>query len=377
LSGNPKTLLAEALDRMRSTMSAKALAVANRMSVVRSHHAKMGRDETISSDIDSMKASIVAPGEGNKKKRMYFVTGESNSGKTRAVQYAIASDPAFESYVNANNHMIHPAIWVTVPSPCTHRNLAVRILRKSGYGVRADIRENLAWEELRNQLPSRQVLFLILDEAQRALKIKDQDELRKLSDSLISLVDSTDWPMRVILLGVDPLGDLRRHDEQVRNRSELLEITPLTVKELDRIEGWIREVIEDHALLDCSTLPVADIARRLLYATIGNAGSIIELIRDAIESALSLGDGKSVTQSDFAQAYSNLTNCLPEENIFEVEGWDHLPSGWAKRQKAEEDEHDSDPDDPDAGLHPKKTKRKKRKGSVPLPSGSRPRQPRS
>ncbi|WP_312414180.1 TniB family NTP-binding protein [Shinella sp.] len=308
---------------------------------------------------------------------MYFVTGESNSGKTCAVRNAIANDPAFESYINANNQTIHPAIWVTVPSPCTHRNLAVRILRKAGYGVRADIRENLAWEEVRNQLPNRQVLFLILDEAQRALKIKDQDELRKLSDSLISLVDSTDWPMRVILLGVDPLGDLHREDEQVRNRSDLLEITPLTINEVDRIEGWIKGVIGDHASLDWSKLPVGDIAERLLYATIGNAGSIIELIRDAIESALSLGDGKCVTQSDFAQAYSNLTNCLPEENIFEVKGWDHLPSGWAKRQKAEEDEADSDSDDPDSALRQKKAKRKNRKVSKPLPSGSRPRGHRS
>ncbi|WEZ83417.1 TniB family NTP-binding protein [Rhizobium sp. 32-5/1] len=335
-------------------MSAEALAVADKMSVVRSQHVKMGRDETISSDIALMKASILAPGEGNKKKRMYFVTGESNSGKTRAVRHAIASDPGFESYVNANNVTVHPAIWVTVPSPCTHRNLAVRILRNAGYAVRADIPENLAWEELHNQLPSRQVLFLVLDEAQRALKIKQQDELQKLSDSLISLVDSTSWPMRVILLGVDPLGNLHHHDQQIENRSELLEIKPLTEAELKRIERWIKEVIGDHALLDWSTLAVADIARRLLYATIGNAGSIIELIRDAIESALSLGDGKSVTQSDFAQAYSDLTKCLPEENIFEVEGWDHLPSGWAKRKKKEEDENDTDPDDPDAALPQKK-----------------------
>ncbi|WP_312420517.1 hypothetical protein [Shinella sp.] len=48
-------------------MSVEVLAVADRMSVVRSQHVKMGRDKTILADIDSMKASIVAPGEGNKK----------------------------------------------------------------------------------------------------------------------------------------------------------------------------------------------------------------------------------------------------------------------------------------------------------------------
>ncbi|MGO8264232.1 hypothetical protein ACC763_39620, partial [Rhizobium ruizarguesonis] len=76
-------------------------------------------------------------------------------------------------------------------------------------------------------------------------------------------------------------------------------------------------------------LKLDDLSLRLIHSCIWNAGSIIELIRDAVEIAL-WDNRTEVCPLDFAQAYYNLTECLPHYNVFVEEQWDALPSGLAK-----------------------------------------------
>ncbi|MEB2845981.1 ATP-binding protein [Endobacterium cereale] len=330
-------LRTEAIARLRATMAHDDLSITDQMAEIRAMHCASPRDAKISRMIDGLKRSLATVDDNDKGNRILFVCGESNSGKTELVRHALASDPYFtEAGADAN------MLWLKAPSPSTLRNFAVRGLKTMGFSVRPDIRETHAWPELEEQLAQRSILFLVVDEAQRTMKINDAAELQKLSDSLVSLVDSSTWPIRLILIGVQPLEDLRTRDEQVFNRSNILTLGPVSEKSGQRVSDWITSIIDDHARLDSSELPKSQLSKQLIHACDGNAGSMITLTRNAVECMLRNRKGKQVLVTDFAQAYHDLTYCAEAENIFENETWADLPSGLARIQSPDDDGHETE-----------------------------------
>ncbi|MBY5591645.1 AAA family ATPase [Rhizobium leguminosarum] len=319
--------------RLFATMDDDDQRVTARMEEIRAMNVSTPRDKLLSLRIGKMKQSLRS---GDKKHRILFVTGESNAGKSRLVANALAADAAFRKYED-DDGWATPLLLQDAPSPCTQRNFAIRLINGLGFPVRAKIRESEIWPLLEEQLRAHRVRFIVIDEAQRTMKIKDQAELQKLSDSLIGLVDSRDWPVRIILIGVDPLDILRTRDSQMRNRSKPMRLAGIPAQKVGRIETWIKEIVCDHAALGMPDIDVADTARRLRHACDGNAGSIIELIRAAVELVLKSGRS-NVSAVDFAQAYADLTDCEPQDNLFETKLWEALPSGLAKIVKTDDAE---------------------------------------
>ncbi|URK87812.1 ATP-binding protein [Rhizobium sp. RCAM05350] len=325
--------------RLFATMNADDERVSARMEQIRAMNCTTPRDDLLRAHIKAMKRSLRT---GDKEHRILFVTGESNAGKSRLVQNALAADPAFAPYEDDEGKG-RPLLFGDAASPCTQRNFAIRFLRKLGLPVRSNLQKTVAWPEMVNQICAHRVRFLVIDEAQRTMKINDDQELQEFSDNLITLVDSKDWPIRVILIGVDPLDMLRKRDTQMRNRSKRIKLFPIPSQKSARVVLWLNEIIVDHAELSIIDLDLDDLARRLIRACDGNAGSIIELIRGAVEVVL--WDGRSEVRSkDFAQAYVNRTSCLPHDNIFEMKKWEEIPVGAAKLRDTGDERGDAEDD---------------------------------
>jgi hypothetical protein len=346
--------------RLRSTMAAVDITLGKRMAHINAQHCTTARDGTLAAHIHAMKRSLVVPGlDDEKSRRVLMIIGESNSGKTKMVEHALKDDPAFEHYIDLDGGMAQPLLRLKAPSPCTLRNLAVQCLSALGYPVRGDIKESRAWPLLLEQIKARKVLFVVIDEAQRAMKIDNPTELQKVSDTFIELVDRPDWPVRLILMGVSPLEVLRKRDPQMKNRSRPMRLTPLTGRYQSLVSQWIQTIITEHAELKIGDIPIEDFADRLIHACEGNAGSIILTIRSVVEIVLQHGRD-TVRTRDFGRAYHAFTGCAPEENIFENDGWGMIQGGMAKVQEELEDD-----DGPDAGNGMKPLK--------PLKYGDRPR----
>lgn len=323
----------EAADaRLLATIGAEDDRVSKRMKEIRARHCSTPRDDLLRAHIKAMKLSLRT---GEKSRRILFVTGESNAGKSRLVESILAEDPAFESYEDEEGRG-RPLLHDDAASPCTQRNFAIRFMTRLGVPVRDNLAKSVAWPQMVRSFSAHRVMFLVIDEAQRTMKLNDHQELQEFSDNLITLVDNRDWPIRVILIGVDPLDMLRKRDPQMLNRSKRIKLRPMPASKADRVVTWLNEVVVEHAELAMADLKPVDLALRLIHSCAGNAGSIIELIRDAVQVALY--DRRSEVRTvDFAQAYYDRTSCLPHDNVFVEADWQVLPGGLAKLKDKEED----------------------------------------
>jgi pantothenate kinase len=214
----------EALARLQATLPKDVQTVAARMKEIRGRHCSTARDDLIKKRIREMKASLVysVASDEEKKRKILFVAGESNSGKTTLVDFALANYPAFRQYETSDGVPAKPLVQVRAPMPCTLRNLAIKLLEALGFPVKPDIKESKAWLEVERQLRYRRTIFLVIEETQRMLKMDDERELQKVSDTLINLVDNDDWPIRLILVGVEPLLALQTRYDQMKNRSRAI-----------------------------------------------------------------------------------------------------------------------------------------------------------
>ncbi|WP_165504940.1 ATP-binding protein [Rhizobium leguminosarum] len=319
--------------RMLATMSADDIRVSERMREIRARNCSTPRDEHLKAHIAAMKRSLRT---GEKKRKILFVTGESNSGKSRLVESVLAADPGFHWYDDEEGRA-QPLLKDDAASPCTQRNFAIRFMKRLGLPVRDNLMKTVAWPQMVNAICAHRVMFMVIDEAQRTMKINDEQELQEFTENLITLVDNPDWPIRVILIGVDPLDTLRKRDTQMFNRSKRIKLRPISAAKASRVVTWLNEIIVEHAEFTMAGLKLEDLAMRLIHSCVGNAGSIIELIRDAVEIAL-WEKRTEVRPLDFAQAYYNRTECLPHDNVFVEQHWEVLPSGLAKLADNTEDE---------------------------------------
>ncbi|CAH0340493.1 ATP-binding protein [Rhizobium sp. CECT 9324] len=321
----------EAISRVRQSMPEAQLNIADRMATISAHHIPTFRDDALSARIDRMKRSLVAHYSGDEKQhRILFVIGESHSGKSSLIQHALATDPAFESYVDSDGVDAMPVLMMDGPSPCTLRNIASDGLEKLGYPVKANLSESRIWPLFREQLKRRKVLFIVIDEAQHAIKNNTSDyEIQKVRDTLKHLVQMPDWPIRLVLSGVSPLERLREGDKQIESRSTMMRLGSLTSQHASHVIGYVELVVTRHARLKLDDFLGGDFPLRMIHACGGCFGSIVQLIRLAVENTLLKGSD-IVTAGNFAAAYAEMSGCSPSSNIFTAQDWNSLEVGAAR-----------------------------------------------
>ncbi|AVA21282.1 MULTISPECIES: ATP-binding protein [unclassified Rhizobium] len=327
------------IEHLRSTMAPKDLDLSDFMANLRAQHCAIEPRDAIFADlVHAQKMSLLSPqADDDKERKILFVVGGSDAGKSKMIKHAIATDPAFALRHDEYGRPVNPIVRIRAPNPCSLRNIGILLLEAVGYPIRSDAKETYVWPLVPGQLARRGVMFVVIEEAQRVMKLDDWYEQSKVWDTLINLVDNEHWPVRLILAGMPILEKLREAEEQIQNRSKIQKLMPIPATKYPIVSTWIKTIISEHAGLELRNLPVDDVSKRLIHASEGNTGAIFKLIMSSVELVMSLGDRKTVTTIDFAQAYHNATGCSIDTNIFEQSNWKNLPSGAAKTKNPKKD----------------------------------------
>ncbi|MEM5582571.1 ATP-binding protein [Roseibium sp. AS2] len=242
--------------------------------------------------------------------RAVVVVGESGTGKTRSLERAFAD----LGMTDRNDKTFVLSVWA--PSPCNLKQLGVEILETMGYKLQRDLRENVVWRLVREQLALRKIRFLHIDELQHLTQLNNPAEALKVSDTLKGLMQNADWPVWLILSGMPKLAHFIESDFQLRRRSTFVRLDLLTACKADLKE--IRNVLHNcsrKAKLSLDDLPLREIASRLLHGTEGRLGYLIEVVQEALSLTLQEGR-KNPLLGDFERAYEVKTGCHPKQNVF-------------------------------------------------------------
>ena len=86
------------------------------------------------------------------------------------------------------------------------------------------------------------------------------------------------------------------------------------------VRACVGRIIESDAGLKPEGVLEDEVLHRLIHASEGAFGTLIQFVRAAAENMLRSG-GDAVNPASFARAYRLLTGCPDSQNVFLVEDW--------------------------------------------------------
>ncbi|PYE42622.1 AAA domain-containing protein [Rhizobium sp. PP-F2F-G20b] len=330
-----------AIDRVRGLIGDNRLAIADRIAELYNHYIPLDRDVLLRDALMALVASVTTPITGKPdKRRIVAVCGRSGAGKTTAIMKHIDNLKAMSSYVDEDGVTIHPVIFMEAESPCTPRLLAIKGLEALGHNPKDRIRENEAWLLFRRLLKVHKVMWVVIDEAQNAIETANVRQATVIGDAFKSLTQMPQWPVRLILAGVPPLASFLAR-KQLYNRRTVVPFDSVDADGVvDVIASVVRTIVIEHAGMELR-IPLDDAAyrkddeddsltpqayqflKRLLHACDNEFGSVVQLVRAAVELAI-LADREYVTVDDFVKTYASFSGCKPSKNVFEAANWEDL-----------------------------------------------------
>ncbi|ABD07241.1 hypothetical protein RPB_2537 [Rhodopseudomonas palustris HaA2] len=313
---------------------------------IKSEYIRGDRDDLLGSTIDMLvdnaarrRNANLPHGHDNRRYGIgMLLVAPSGAGKTTALREAFRNHPAFPNFGGAG---WCPLISIGAPSPCTLRQLAMRILDQFDYDTERELRENAAWRRVHLQMREQNILFLHIDDLQHVLHQAGEEEMQKIRDTLKDLMTSADWPVHIILSGMPDLVPFVAHDRQLRRRLRYIAFADLSVAhDGEVINDAVKKLVETSGLkldLDADV----DLIGRLFHAASYQFGLSIEIVGDAIENALLRNEG-TLTLEDFAVVYGSRTLQPATQNPFVANLWSTVDTSLL-RSKTEEQKPESAP----------------------------------
>lgn len=273
-------------------------------------------------------------GDDNRKAGVGFViTGGSGSGKTEALERLLASHPAFPGYGIVKSGCIF--VSVLCPSPSTLAELGNETLVAMGYPPDKPLPEAVAWHRVRKILKKRRIMFLHFDDVHNVLQNAHAAEIVKIQATFRNLMISREWPVQLVLSGIEDTLLMFKNDRQLKRRLKYVVFDKLAVS--DDAE-WIGEAVKDFvakAGLKYAAKPEKMLVERLIHAAAYQLGLVFELLLEGIETAL-MAKRKTFGIDDLAEAYEDRTSQPEELNIFASPAWETIDPGIIFEKENEE-----------------------------------------
>ena len=300
------------------------------------------RDDLIKGEIDQLLKSAFSRFSDRQLKqstranetRCLALTGESGAGKSSLLERLFAKHPALTNFGVEGE--LCPLISVSAPAPSTLGGLGREVLHALGYPIARSSDRNVIWEYVRRHLKESRVVALHIDEFQNVTETASKPEVAQILGTLKTLMNSRDWPVALILSGLPSANDVLRMDTQVRRRCRFRRLPSLSPDDIEMVEGLIAGFAGKASL---SVTTHDDLAARLIHAANDQLGVTIELVIEAVRSALDAADnapsysragrrGKPIKEAvrtldihNFADAYAARNGCEAEHNPFVVQNW--------------------------------------------------------
>lgn len=278
----------------------------------------------VSKHIDDLIANARACREGGGfKERALFLIGESNTGKSRMLEELFREKPSFQPYQDEEGEWVRPLISIEAPSPCSSRELALKILKELGTVVRNKrISNPELYDFLKDQLRDHRVEYLHIDEMQDTVLHNTEHAIKSVQSDVKSLLQIKNWPLHAIFSGVDDLANfISGGDDQLSNRSNTVRLELLKdPRDLRAADQILSNIVVKHAGLQPGWTDKDELPARLILAGQGRFGTICDDIKKACFAAID-ADRRKVTLSDFEMVYQVRKACLREDNPFRGSKW--------------------------------------------------------
>ena len=305
----------------------RAIAILERVKGV---YVRCRRDAVLAEDLNHFLALIVARKDGRRDDgRIFFVTGESGAGKSRAVEQMIRGNDALAPQRHSFGPS-SPIVSVSLSGPMTLRILGQRILREAGYPIRQNkLERGDLWDRLPDILHHRHVLIVHIDETQHMIKETPTDRERKdLADALKGAMNNPEWPVSFIMSGLPRTTEISRLDEQFERRG-VFAILPDVALPSER--PLVHRIIQEMCTageIDPSAAIAADLPDRIAHAANYRFGRIAQVVLAAIQITATKGD-HALVRDHFARAYLLHSHARghDEMNPFLASDWRRLPPG--------------------------------------------------
>jgi len=348
------TIASEALQSLRASMPQEAVSIADALGEINGKYVRTERDKELELAISKLIVNAAAEFNGTGEKlRILFVIGESGSGKTTAIRKHLFERKELQPRQTEYGEIIHPMVSFDAPKPLTIALLAKKGLEAIGYPLMArQLKENEIWDLFKHQLRERRVLFLHIDEMQHVMRGNGPTAIQHVADTIKSLTQIEGWPLHLILSGVPALGMFLFGEDQMRNRKSILNFREIVYPDnVALMRKIVRHIVEVHASLKADGITTEDAIHRLIHATKGGFGTMIQYTRAAVKQVLF--EGKTTVGLDsFAKTYSDLSGCNPSENIFIARDFELIQPGNALLWL-----------NPDVEEREEQSKKRKRKGA--------------
>ncbi|WP_323009553.1 TniB family NTP-binding protein [Paracoccus sp. (in: a-proteobacteria)] len=247
-----------------------------------------------------------------------LVTAPSGAGKTTLVENALLRHPSGLRMLTTEDERAD-LVSMRVPSPATPKGVGLSMLEALGYPLRRDRSAHIIWQLVKAQFAQRQVLFLHLDEAQDFSRHNNRNDQHAVISTLKSLMQSSEWPVGVILSGMPELLNLVNMDHQLARRLKPVEHRPLkTSVDGGMIVAAIRQYAAAAHLTVDDMLCKPRFVRRLVHAADHCFGILVEMICEAIGEVLLLAEG-TLSVKSFAACFARRSGCPEGLNPFVVE----------------------------------------------------------
>ena len=248
--------------------------------------------------------------------RGLLVTGASRVGKTSEISLMLSKFNAAQDVLPCGK--VTSAVSCILDGKMSWKDLGFRTAEALGYPVRQRrMTQSEIWSRVTFQAKEQGVVAIHFDECQHIFPRKPDQSTRALLDSFKSLMKNPDWPLMLVLSGVDELAGHLRQEEQLTHLLRSVHFKnielPSDMEELNRLCF----LYGDTAGVKFDGLDTEDFYSRLAFACANRWGLVIELMIDACQRALVEGAGR-MSESHFSAAFADRSGTPADYTPFNV-----------------------------------------------------------
>ncbi|MBN8967637.1 TniB family NTP-binding protein [Afipia sp. TerB] len=309
---------------------------------------KQIKEDIVENILKKRNAKLPYSLSNRKAGRGIAIVGPSGAGKSTTLNHIFFNHPAFPGYGRDGKSC--SLISVDAPSPCNRAQLGNIILDAlldrgkpspaeddDDYTFRRTLPADEAWRQVRYQAWKQKCLVIHVGDMNHVMHQAIPREIKKVTDTLKNLMNDKRWPIHFIFDGTPAMIAFPEGDRQLSRRLTFIPLESVTeAADGNMIAASIRDYAKD-AGLKLSVQTGDMLVGRLCRAAAFQMGLAFEILCKAIETALK-AHRKTLSITDFAEAYATRTLQPVTLNMFLAPNWRTIDPSWVVEKSEEPNE---------------------------------------